>query len=143
MSVDGYSISNSLRPLGSPPVAVDVRPAGPAGPAGPDGPVGLSSPSAADISTAAAGTGALGRLDRGRLNQLKMHVQRLLVDVINPGAELAAGGGHLRGMVEAYLDQVLAEQGIALSRSARTRLFESVAAELLAYGPIEPFLHDP
>src|SRR5688500_7422765 len=139
MSVDGYSISNRLRPLGSPPVAVDIRPAGPAGP---DAPVGPSSPPAADISTAAAGTGALGRLDRGRLNQLKMHVQRLLVDVINPGAELAAGGGHLRGMVEAYLDQVLAEQGIALSRSERTRVFERGAAEPLACGPIEPFRHD-
>src|SRR5688572_27515573 len=115
MSVDGYSISNRLRPAGAPPATVDIRPASPAGPSSPP----------QEISTAAAGTGALGRLDRGRLNQLKMHVQRLLVDVLNPGAELAAGGGHLRSMVEAYLDQVLNEQGIALSRSERTRLFES------------------
>jgi pilus assembly protein CpaF len=80
--------------------------------------------------------------DRRQLNQLKGHVQRWLVDVLNPGADFERGGGQLRGMIDGYLDEVLAEQGTALTRADRSRLLESVVAELLAYGPIEPLLHD-
>jgi pilus assembly protein CpaF len=69
-------------------------------------------------------------------------VQRWLVEVINPGAELERGGAQVRGMIDGYLEQVLVQEGIALSRADRTRLFESIVAELLAYGPIEPLLHD-
>ncbi|HEU5318422.1 MAG TPA: CpaF family protein [Chloroflexota bacterium] len=81
-------------------------------------------------------------VERQRLAQLKTQVQRWLVDVLNPGAELERDGAQLRGMIDGYLDQVLAQEGLALTRTDRTRLLEGVVAELLAYGPIEPLLHD-
>jgi pilus assembly protein CpaF len=128
MSADGYSLSSRLRLPGEP---------APAATNGVDGAAAANGTAVAEAALAIP-----GRIDRQRLSQLKSHVQRLLVDVLNPGADLAAGGGYLRNMVEAYLDQVLAEEGINLTRAERSRLFESVAADLLAYGPIEPFLHD-
>jgi pilus assembly protein CpaF len=135
MSADGFSISNRLRPphQNGGVTQTNVRGNGDA----PLPPGGME----ARLGNAVAAAGA-SQLSRQQLTQLKSQVQRLLVEVLNPAADTIAGGSHLRNMVEAYLDQVLAEQGIAISRTERSRLFESVAAELLAYGPIEPLLHD-
>jgi len=126
MSNNGYSISSRLgAPTPTAPAPSQSANFGAAPPAAP--------PTKADTGR---------QVDRERLNQLKTHVQRWLVDVLNPGTELERGGTQLRGLIDGYLDQVLAEQGMALTRADRSRLFEGVVAELLAYGPIEPLLHD-
>jgi pilus assembly protein CpaF len=138
MSANGYTISSRLHPsvqiAPPPPRAPEAgRPVPP--PEVPLPPEPLAPPSRPAPASAAAA-------DRQRLNQLKQQVQRWLVEVINPGAELERGGAQVRGMIDGYLEQVLVQEGIALSRADRTRLFESIVAELLAYGPIEPLLHD-
>jgi hypothetical protein len=41
-----------------------------------------------------------------------------------------------------WFPSTLAEENIILSRVERQRLFEQIAAEILGYGPLEPFLAD-
>src|SRR5438094_339029 len=103
MSNNGYSISSRL---GAPTPVAPV----------PSQPANFgAAPAAAPPTRADAGR----QVDRDRLNQLKTHVQRWLVDVLNPGTELERGGAQLRGLIDGYLDQVLAEQGMALTRADR------------------------
>src|SRR5262245_47223210 len=125
MIANGYTISGRLHPSVRVPAspsheareAADARTAPPPAaplPPGPAAPAGGPAPSA----TAAA--------DRQRLNFLKQQVQRWLVEVINPGAELERGGAQVRGMIDVYLEQVLVQEGVALTRADRSRLFESI-----------------
>ncbi len=48
----------------------------------------------------------------------------------------------VRSPIEEMFDATLAEENIILSRVERQRLFEQIAAEILGYGPLEPFLSD-
>jgi pilus assembly protein CpaF len=48
----------------------------------------------------------------------------------------------VRHTIEEMFDATLAEENIILSRVERQRLFEQIAAEILGYGPLEPFLAD-
>jgi pilus assembly protein CpaF len=48
----------------------------------------------------------------------------------------------VRATIENLYDGVLAEENIILSRVERQRLFEQIVAEILGFGPIEPFLAD-
>jgi pilus assembly protein CpaF len=48
----------------------------------------------------------------------------------------------VRSTIETLYDAVLAEENIILSRVERQRLFEQIVAEILGFGPIEPFLAD-
>jgi pilus assembly protein CpaF len=48
----------------------------------------------------------------------------------------------VRATIEGLYDSVLAEENIILSRVERQRLFEQIVAEILGFGPIEPFLAD-
>jgi pilus assembly protein CpaF len=48
----------------------------------------------------------------------------------------------VRASIEDLFDSVLAEENIILSRVERTRLFEAIVAEILGFGPIEPFIAD-
>jgi pilus assembly protein CpaF len=48
----------------------------------------------------------------------------------------------VRGTIENLYDEVLAQENIILSRVERQRLFEQIVAEILGFGPIEPFLAD-
>src|SRR5215213_4394725 len=143
MSANGYTLASRLPPT------LEVAPRPAAAPAPADGKPELPADTAETSTRLAPGTAerlaerpAARPADRERLNQVKGQVQRWLVDVINPGAELESGGAQVRGMIDGYLDQVLAQEGMVLARADRTRLFEGIVAELLALGPIEPLLHD-
>jgi pilus assembly protein CpaF len=48
----------------------------------------------------------------------------------------------VRETIEELFDQILAEENLMLSRAERQRLFETIVAEILGYGPIEPLLAD-
>ena len=141
----GYSLSSRLG-TAAPGTAPRAEPAdaaneGAAAPAASGDAAGGTGSTGAKSGNGTSARPAAGQIDRRRLNQLKQEVQRWLVDVLNPGADFERGA-HLRGLIDGHLDQVLVQEGIAISRADRSRLFESVVAELLAYGPIEPFLHD-
>ena len=73
---------------------------------------------------------------------LKSRIQRRLVNELNPRHELN-GSAQLRGAIESLFDEILAEEGAVLGRTERARLFEQITADILAFGPIEPLLHDP
>lgn len=45
--------------------------------------------------------------------------------------------------IRAYVDEVLAERNRVYTRTEREELFQAARAEVLGYGPIDPFLADP
>jgi pilus assembly protein CpaF len=135
-------------PVAAPPVLrLLADPAPPAtGESGGPSPVlggrlGASPASVPVLGGASALLGAVA-LDRSRLSQMRAEVQRRLVQTLGPTADAAIHPERMRGYVEATLDQVLAEQDTTLTRADRSRVFQSVVAELLGFGPIEPLLHD-
>ena len=48
----------------------------------------------------------------------------------------------VRKTIQDLFDQILNEENIVLSRPERARLFEQIAAEILGFGPLQPFLED-
>ncbi len=48
----------------------------------------------------------------------------------------------MRRALERIFNETLAEEGLPLSRSERADLLEQIVADVLGYGPIEPFLND-
>ncbi len=82
--------------------------------------------------------GSSGRVD---LWNLKGRVQRRLVSEMIPRQDFS-GSLQVRRAIEGLFDEILEEEGVLLSRIERSRLFEAISADILAYGPIEPLLHD-
>jgi pilus assembly protein CpaF len=48
----------------------------------------------------------------------------------------------VRATIQSLFEQILTEENIVLSRPERHRLFEQIAAEILGFGPLQPFLED-
>jgi pilus assembly protein CpaF len=80
--------------------------------------------------------------DRQRLNNLKARVQRLLLDDPDVKFSSPETAAEVRSKIERYLGQLLTEENLLLPRPERARLAAAIAAELLAYGPIDPLLKD-
>src|SRR5262249_51496552 len=72
---------------------------------------------------------------------LKKKVQNALITELDPKLDLSQTA-QVRRVIEEQLNRILAQQGIALNRQDRTRLFEAIIAEILGLGPIEPLLND-
>jgi pilus assembly protein CpaF len=72
---------------------------------------------------------------------VKTRVQNQLIAEIDPKMDMSQTD-EVRSTIEEMFDQILAEENIVLSRAERQRLFESIVAEILGYGPIEPLLRD-
>lgn len=49
----------------------------------------------------------------------------------------------LRKMVEGFFNQVLTEENLLYTRANKNRILEWVFADIVGYGPLEPFLRDP
>ncbi len=66
--------------------------------------------------------------------------QRLLDDKVQlrPG-DMEVG----RQVIRPYLDTVLEQEGVIVTRRDRERLVDMVVADILGYGPIQPLLDDP
>jgi pilus assembly protein CpaF len=93
------------------------------------------SPDASEEAAAAAGSGSID------LWQLKRRLQRRLVTELSPRQDMSASA-HMRRRIEGMFDELLDDEGVILSRIERARLFEAITADILAYGPIQPLLHD-
>ncbi|MFN0072955.1 MAG: CpaF family protein [Chloroflexota bacterium] len=74
------------------------------------------------------------------LAQITSRVQRQLMSEL--GAEADLNSPQTPRLIENLLNQILDGQGVPLSRQDRSKLLESVLAELLSFGPIEPLLRD-
>jgi pilus assembly protein CpaF len=72
---------------------------------------------------------------------LKTRVQNKLLAEMDPSMDVSKTD-EVRATIEGLYDSVLAEENIILSRVERQRLFEQIVAEILGFGPIEPFLAD-
>jgi pilus assembly protein CpaF len=72
---------------------------------------------------------------------IKTRVQNQLIAELDPNIDMSKQGD-VRLTIEALFDRILTEENIFLGRAERARLFESVVADILGLGPIQPFLND-
>ncbi|HEY4720993.1 MAG TPA: CpaF family protein [Anaerolineae bacterium] len=72
---------------------------------------------------------------------LKTRVQNKLLAEMDPSLDVSKTD-EVRSTIEGLYDAVLAEENIILSRVERQRLFEQIVAEILGFGPLEPYLAD-
>jgi pilus assembly protein CpaF len=74
-------------------------------------------------------------------SDIKTRVQNQLIAELDPKMDMSRTD-EVRAQIEELFDQILAEENMPLSRAERQRLFETIVAEILGYGPIEPLLAD-
>jgi pilus assembly protein CpaF len=85
--------------------------------------------------TAAGGGQNAGLLD------LKARVQNKLLQELDPSMDISRTN-EVRKTIEDLYENILAEEGIVLSRTERKRLFDQIVSEILGLGPLEPLLGD-
>jgi pilus assembly protein CpaF len=78
---------------------------------------------------------------RGVYPEIKARVQNQLIAEIDPQMDMSRID-EVRGTIEDLFDQILSEESIVLSRNERQRMFETIVAEILGFGPLEPLLAD-
>ncbi len=73
---------------------------------------------------------------------LKTRIQERLVSEIDEKLDITKRED-VRRAIEELFNSILAQENIILSRTERHRMFEQIVADIIGYGPIEPFLADP
>ena len=73
---------------------------------------------------------------------LRMRVQNKLISELDPKLDLS-NAAKVRQQVEDIFNTILDSENIVLSRAERARMFESIAADILGFGPLEQLLNDP
>lgn len=73
--------------------------------------------------------------------ELRSRVQDRLINELNPQIDLS-NPAKVRKQVEEIFNTILDSESIVLSRTERQRLFESITADIIGLGPIEPLLAD-
>ena len=76
-----------------------------------------------------------------RFTELKNRVQERLISEMD-FTRVEFDEAEARRKVEEYLDAILAEDNIFISRIEKQRLLEQILDEILGYGPIQPLLED-
>ena len=79
---------------------------------------------------------------RDAYRDLKSRIQNKLIASLDPTMDVTRTD-EVRRTIEEMYNNILAEEKIPLSRTERQRLFELIVAEILGFGPLEPFLADP
>ena len=74
--------------------------------------------------------------------ELRQRVQQRLINELDPKLDLS-NVARVRQQVEEIFNTILDSENIVLSRSDRARLFESIAADILGFGPLQELLNDP
>jgi pilus assembly protein CpaF len=72
---------------------------------------------------------------------MRMRVQNRLISELDPKLDLS-NATKVRQQVEDIFNSILDSENIVLTRSERARMFESIAADILGFGPLEVLLHD-
>lgn len=73
--------------------------------------------------------------------ELRSRVQDRLINELNPQLDLN-NSAKVRKQVEEIFNAILDSESIVLSRAERQRLFESITADIIGLGPIDPLLAD-
>ena len=72
---------------------------------------------------------------------LKTRIQNNLIADLDPTMDVTQTA-EVRRTIEEMYTNILTDEHIVLSRAERQLLFEQIVAEILGYGPLEPFLAD-
>jgi pilus assembly protein CpaF len=72
---------------------------------------------------------------------MRMRVQSRLISELDPKLDLS-NATKVRQQVEDIFNSILDSENVVLTRSERARMFESIAADILGFGPLEVLLHD-
>ena len=73
---------------------------------------------------------------------MRMRVQNKLISELDPKLDLS-NATKVRQQVEDIFNSILDSENIVLSRAERARMFESIAADIMGFGPLEQLLNDP
>jgi pilus assembly protein CpaF len=78
---------------------------------------------------------------KDQYTDLKVRVQNRLFAELDPSMDVTKVN-EVRGTILELFEQVLAEENTVLSRPEKARLFESIVAEILGFGPLQPLLEE-
>src|SRR6266536_4412646 len=73
---------------------------------------------------------------------MRMRVQNRLIAELDPKLDLS-NAAKVRQQVEDIFNTILDSENIVLTRTERARMFESIAADIMGFGPLETLLNDP
>jgi pilus assembly protein CpaF len=80
--------------------------------------------------------------DDNAFADIRSRVQNKLISELDPKLDLS-NAAKVRQQVEDIFNSILDSENIVLTRSERARMFESIAADILGFGPLEILLNDP
>jgi len=80
--------------------------------------------------------------DDNAFTDIRSRVQNKLIGELDPKLDLA-NAAKVRQQVEDIFNSLLDSENIVLTRTERARMFESIAADILGFGPLEILLNDP
>ena len=72
---------------------------------------------------------------------IRARVQNKLIAELDPKLDLS-NAARVRQQVEDIFNTILDSENIVLTRTERVRMFESIAADILGFGPLEELLND-
>jgi pilus assembly protein CpaF len=74
--------------------------------------------------------------------ELKVRVQTQLINELDPKLDLS-NTARVRQQVEDIFNTIIEKEAIVMTRAERARMFESIAADILGFGPLQELLNDP
>ena len=77
----------------------------------------------------------------GNFADIRVRVQTRLINELDPKLDLS-NATKVRQQVEDIFNSILDSENIVLTRGERARMFESIAADILGFGPLETLLND-
>lgn len=78
---------------------------------------------------------------RDAYQSMKARIQDRLIAELDPTRDVMRGD-EVRSTIRELYDDILAQESVVLSGPERRQLFEQIVAEILGFGPLEPFLAD-
>ncbi|HMO57498.1 MAG TPA: CpaF family protein [Roseiflexaceae bacterium] len=72
---------------------------------------------------------------------LKVRVQTQLINELDPKLDLT-NTSRVRQQVEEIFNAIIEKEAIVMTRAERARMFESIAADILGFGPLQELLND-
>ncbi len=106
-----------------------------------DGSTSATQPGAPRFESAKLGAPPRERDDHS-FTDMRSRVQNKLIGELDPKLDLA-NAAKVRQQVEDIFNTILDSENIVLTRTERARMFESIAADILGFGPLETLLNDP
>ena len=86
-------------------------------------------------------SGAPRDREEGNFADIRARVQNKLIGELDPKLDLS-NAAKVRQQVEDIFNTILDSENIVLTRTERARMFESIAADILGFGPLEVLLND-